>query len=177
MMEAENLARLRQSQTPLLGGENPELHPSYFSGVTPRKREIQTPNPMATPLMSPGPTGLIPRIGGSHTNSRDQKCFRLQRELPRPPSAALDVTRNLLMWKDEDKSSFVPPTLFQKADEMINKELLALLEHDNANYPFEEKTEKEKKKGEKRAANGKPSMLVPEIEDFEEDELKEVCCL
>ncbi|KAF9624893.1 hypothetical protein IFM89_015447 [Coptis chinensis] len=31
MMEAENLARLRESQTPLLGGDNPELHPSDFS--------------------------------------------------------------------------------------------------------------------------------------------------
>ncbi|KAF9611469.1 hypothetical protein IFM89_032439 [Coptis chinensis] len=63
MMEAENLARLRESQTPLLGGDNPELHPSDFSGVTPRKREIQTPNPMATPLLTPRNTGLTPRSG------------------------------------------------------------------------------------------------------------------
>ncbi|KAF9611413.1 hypothetical protein IFM89_032082 [Coptis chinensis] len=63
MMEAENLARLRESQTPLLGGDNPELHPSDFSGVTPRKREIQTPNPMATPLLTPRATGLTPRSG------------------------------------------------------------------------------------------------------------------
>ncbi|XP_020253933.1 cell division cycle 5-like protein, partial [Asparagus officinalis] len=262
MMEAENLARLRESQTPLLGGENPELHPSDFSGVTPRKREIQTPNPMATPLMSPGSTGLTPRIG--MTPSRDGNSFGatpkstpyrdelhinedneihkqaelrrnlrsgltslpqpkneyqiviqpipeeneeveekieedmsdkiarekaleqarqevllrkrskvLQRELPRPPAAALDLIRNMLMRKDEDKSSFVPPTLFEQADEMINKELLALLEHDNAKYPLEEKSDKERKKGVKRAANGKSSMPVPEIEDFEEDELKE----
>ncbi|CAE5957002.1 unnamed protein product [Arabidopsis arenosa] len=54
MMEAESLARLRDSQKPLLGGENPELHPSDFTGVTPRKKEIQTPNPMSTPSMSPG---------------------------------------------------------------------------------------------------------------------------
>ncbi|KAK1290981.1 Cell division cycle 5-like protein [Acorus calamus] len=60
MMEAENIARLRESQTPLLGGDNPELHPSDFSGVTRRKREIQTPNPMATPLARPGPMGLTP---------------------------------------------------------------------------------------------------------------------
>ncbi|CAJ1976494.1 unnamed protein product [Sphenostylis stenocarpa] len=45
-MEAENLARLRESQTPLLGGENPELHPSDFSGVTLKKKDIQTPNPL-----------------------------------------------------------------------------------------------------------------------------------
>ncbi|KAF9620762.1 hypothetical protein IFM89_014495 [Coptis chinensis] len=45
------------------GGDNPELHPSDFSGVTPRKREIQTPNPMATPLLTPRATGLTPRSG------------------------------------------------------------------------------------------------------------------
>ena len=74
MMEAENLARLRESQTPLLGGDNPELHPSDFSGVTPRKKEIQTPNPMATPLASPGP-GITPRIG--MTPSREGHSFGL----------------------------------------------------------------------------------------------------
>ncbi|MCO5568895.1 hypothetical protein L7F22_022597 [Adiantum nelumboides] len=63
MMEAENLARLRQIQTPLLGGENPELHPSDFSGVTPKKREIQTPNPIATPVQTPsGGMGLTPSV-------------------------------------------------------------------------------------------------------------------
>ncbi|KAJ1409352.1 Pre-mRNA splicing factor component Cdc5p/Cef1 [Sesbania bispinosa] len=63
MMEAENLARLRESQTPLLGGENPELHPSDFSGVTPKKKEIQTPNLMLTPSATPGGADLTPRTG------------------------------------------------------------------------------------------------------------------
>ncbi|GMP22197.1 hypothetical protein CsSME_00000321 [Camellia sinensis var. sinensis] len=69
MMEAENLAKLRESQTPLLGGENPKLHPSDFSGVTPKKREIQTPNPMLTPSVTPGDGGMTPRLG--MTPSRD----------------------------------------------------------------------------------------------------------
>jgi len=56
MMEAENLARLRATQTPLFGGENPELHPSDFTGVTPKKKEIQTPNLIATPLRTPSGT-------------------------------------------------------------------------------------------------------------------------
>ncbi|XP_038988463.1 cell division cycle 5-like protein isoform X2 [Phoenix dactylifera] len=269
MMEAENLARLRESQTPLLGGENPELHPSDFSGVTPRKREIQTPNPMATPLATPGAAGLTPIIGMTpsrdtyslgatpkgtpfrdelHINedmemqdsaklelrrqaelrktlrsgltnlpqprneyqiviqpiseeteeteekieedmsdriarekaqeqARQEALLRkrskvLQRELPRPPAASMELIRNSLMSSDEDKSSFVPPTLFEQADEMINKELLALLEHDNAKYPLDEKQEKEKKKGAKRAANGK-AKPVPEIENSDEAELKE----
>jgi pre-mRNA-splicing factor CDC5/CEF1 len=54
MQEAQNLARLQQGQTPLLGGENPELHPSDFSGVTPRNAAAATPNPLAA--AAPGAT-------------------------------------------------------------------------------------------------------------------------
>ncbi|GAB4853694.1 Cell cycle serine/threonine-protein kinase cdc5/MSD2 [Ancistrocladus abbreviatus] len=269
MMEAENLARLRESQTPLLGGDNPELHPSDFSGVTPRKREIQTPNPVLTPSATPGGTGLTPQIGMTpsrdgysfgmtpkgtpirdelHINeemdihdstklelrrqaelkrnlqsglsnlpqprneyqiviqpapedieepeerieedmsdrlvrekaeeeARQQALLRkrskvLQRELPRPPAASVELIRTSLIRADEDKSSFVPPTPIEQADEMIGKELLSLLEHDNAKYPLDEKAEKEKKKGLKHSA-GKPTSSVSVIEDFEEDELKE----
>ncbi|QHN85344.1 hypothetical protein S83_054441 [Arachis hypogaea] len=69
MMEAENLARLRESQTPLLGGENPELHPSEFSGVTPKKKEIQIPS------ATPGDAGLTPRSG--LTPERDGYSFSM----------------------------------------------------------------------------------------------------
>jgi len=270
MMEAENLARLRESQTPLLGGDNPELHPSDFSGVTPRKKEIQTPNPMATPLASPGP-GITPRI--SMTPSREGHSFGLtpkatplrdelninevemqdntklelrrqaelrkslrsgfasipqpkneyqivmppitedekeeaeekieedmsdrlareraeeqarheallrkrskvlQRSLPRPPAVSVEIIRQSLIRSGESRSrsTFMPPTSLEQADELINEELLRLLEHDNAKYPLDEKTQKEKKKGSKRQQNGGP--LVPEIDDFDEDELKEV---
>ncbi|KAF3340387.1 cell division cycle 5-like protein [Carex littledalei] len=261
MMEAENLARLRESQTPLLGGENPELHPSDFSGVTPRKKEIQTPNPMATPGGTPGP-GLTPRLGmtpsrdgqllgatprgtpfrdelrineememtedakaekrrqeelrknlrsslmslpqpkneyqivvqpvqddaeteerieedmsdrmareRAEERAREEALLRkrskvLQRELPRPPAGALEIVRALIARGGEGRGSFVPPTLFEQADELINREMLALLEHDNAKYPLEDK-EKEKKKGKR-----KERVFIPEIEDFEEDELK-----
>ncbi|CAL5017587.1 unnamed protein product [Urochloa decumbens] len=275
MMEAENLARLRESQTPLLGGDNPDLHPSDFSGVTPRKKEIQTPNPMATPLAlaSPGP-GATPRIG--MTPSRDGNSFGLtpkatpyrdelrineevelqdsaklelrrqaelrkslrsgfasipqpkneyqivmppitedekeeaeerieedmsdrlareraeeqarqeallrkrskvlQRSLPRPPAASVEVLRQSLIKGGESRSrsTFVPPTSLEQADDLINEELLRLLEHDNAKYPLDEKTQKEKKKGNKRQVN---AAVVPEIEDFDEDELKEASSL
>ncbi|KAK7285882.1 hypothetical protein RJT34_20667 [Clitoria ternatea] len=267
MMEAENLARLRESQTPLLGGENPELHPSDFSGVTPKKKEIQTPNPMLTPSATPGGASLTPRSGMTpardgfsfgmtpkgtplrdelhinegmdmHDNAklelRRQADMRrslrsglsslpqpkneyqivmqpipedaeepeekieedmsdriarekaeeearqlallrkrskvLQRGLPRPPAASLELIRNSLIKADGDKSSFVPPTSIELADEMIRKELLTLLEHDNAKYPLDEIVYKEKKKGAKRAANG---PAVPVIEDFPEDEMKD----
>lgn len=75
MMEAENLARLWESQTPLLEGEKPQLHSSDFSGVTPNKREILTPNPMLTPSATPGGAGLAPRIG--RTPSRDVFSFNM----------------------------------------------------------------------------------------------------
>ncbi|XP_066357630.1 cell division cycle 5-like protein [Miscanthus floridulus] len=269
MMEAENLARLRESQTPLLGGDNPELHPSDFSGVTPRK-EIQTPNPMATPLASPGP-GITPRIGmtpsreghsfgltprgtpfrdelrineevemqdstklelrrqaelkkslrsgfasipqprneyqivmppitedeteeaeekieedmsdrlareRAEEQARQEALLRkrskvLQRSLPRPPAASVEIIGQSLIRSGESRSrsTFVPPTSLEQADELINEELLRLLEHDNAKYPLDEKTQKEKKKGSKRQQNG--GALVPEIDDFDEDELKE----
>ncbi|KAF9660795.1 hypothetical protein SADUNF_Sadunf19G0000800 [Salix dunnii] len=267
MMEAENLARLRESQTPLLGGENPDLHPSDFSGVTPKKREIQTPNPMLTPSATPGGVALTPRIGMTpsrdsfvmtpkgtpirdelHINedmdmhdsakleqrrqadlrrnllsglgnlpqpkneyqiviqpppedneepeekieedmsdriarakaeeeARQQALLRkrskvLQRELPRPPAASLELIRESLLRADGDKSSFVPPTSIEQADEMIRKELLALLEHDNAKYPLEEKPSKEKKKGSKHPSN-RSATSIPVLEDFEEDEMKQ----
>ncbi|OIV91995.1 hypothetical protein TanjilG_07734 [Lupinus angustifolius] len=266
MMEAENLARLRESQTPLLGGENPELHPSDFSGVTPKRKEIQTPNPVLTPSATPGGTpSLTPRSGMTpardgfsfgmtprgtplrdelHINedvdmndsaklelrrqadlrrslrsslssipqpkneyqvvmqpvpedaeeseekieedmsdrvarekaeeeARLQALLRkrskvLQRGLPRPPSASLELIKNSSMRADEDKSSFVPPTSIEQADELIRKELLTLLEHDNAKYPLDEN--KEKKKGAKRSAN---MPAVPVIEDFQEFEMKD----
>ncbi|KAK7258643.1 hypothetical protein RIF29_24224 [Crotalaria pallida] len=266
MMEAENLARLRESQTPLLGGDNPELHPSDFSGVTPKRKEIQTPHPVLTPSATPGGTpSLTPRSGmtpardgfsfgmtpkgtplrdelrineemdmhdsaklelrrqadlrrslrsslssipqpkndykvemqplpedteepeekieedmsdrvareKAEEEARLQALLRkrskvLQRGLPRPPAASLELIKNSLMRTDGDKSSFVPPTSIEQADELIRKELLTLLEHDNAKYPLDEN--KEKKKGSKRSANG---PAVPVIEDFQEDEMKD----
>ncbi|XP_047980696.1 cell division cycle 5-like protein [Salvia hispanica] len=265
MMEAENQRRLTLSQTPLLGGDNPMLHPSDFSGVTPKRKHIATPNPLMTPSATPGGPGLTPRIGMTPTrdvyavgltpkgtsmrdelrinedidmldssklrqsDSKKELIFSLknlpqpkndyqiviqplaeedeepeekieedmsdriarekaeeearqqvllkkrskvlQRELPRPPVVSLDLIRNTLMRADEDKSSVVPLTLVEQADELIRKELLSLLEHDNIKYPLDEKATKEKKKG-KRAAK-ENSVDVPTIDEFEEDELKE----
>lgn len=36
MAQAENLARLTAAQTPLMGGDNPELHPTDFAGIQPK---------------------------------------------------------------------------------------------------------------------------------------------
>jgi pre-mRNA-splicing factor CDC5/CEF1 len=59
--QAANLARLQAGQTPLVGGENPVLHPGDFSGITPRRKESATPHPLATPLAG----GATPRMPGS----------------------------------------------------------------------------------------------------------------
>ncbi|XP_074311736.1 cell division cycle 5-like protein isoform X2 [Silene latifolia] len=93
----------------------------------------------------------------------------LQIELPRPLAGSVELIRHSLMRADEDKSSFVPLTDIQQADEIIRKELLSLLEHDNANYPL---SDKQKNKGVKRTANG-----VPIIDDFEQAELNEASSL
>ncbi|KAI4966900.1 hypothetical protein ZWY2020_035615 [Hordeum vulgare] len=95
----------------------------------------------------------------------------LQRSLPRPPAASVEILRQSLIKGGESRSTFVPPTSLEQADELINEELLRLLEHDNAKYPLDEPTQKEKKKGSKRQANG--ASFVPEIEGFDEHELKE----
>ncbi|CAJ1976276.1 unnamed protein product [Sphenostylis stenocarpa] len=123
MMEAENLARLRESQTPLLGGENPELHPSDFSGVTLKKKDIQTPNPllggenpefhpsdfsgvtlknkdiqtpnpMLTPSATPGGAGLTPRIG--MTPARDSFSLSMTPK-GTPPRDELHINEDMNM--------------------------------------------------------------------------------
>jgi len=65
LMEAQNLARLTQATSALEGGENPELHPSDFTGVTPKRTVAATPNTVATPLLegTPGRTGMTPGRG------------------------------------------------------------------------------------------------------------------
>ncbi|KAJ3693037.1 hypothetical protein LUZ60_012132 [Juncus effusus] len=246
MMEAENLARLRESQTPLFGGENPDLHPSDFSGVTPKRTEVQTPNPIATPGATPR-LGLTPSretpkstpfrdelginedsegLEGEKRKEEVKRNFKglpllkneyqivvqlppeeeeeeregeereddmadilarqreeerkreeallrkrskvLQREeLPRPPSQSVEIIRGLIAKMHEKRSSFVPPTVLEQADELVHREMADLLERDNAKYPLEERSEKEKKRREKK------KVKVPELEDFEEDEMKE----
>eukprot|EP01105_Mastigella_eilhardi_P006388 TRINITY_DN17988_c0_g1_i1.p1 TRINITY_DN17988_c0_g1~~TRINITY_DN17988_c0_g1_i1.p1 ORF type:complete len:799 (-),score=259.69 TRINITY_DN17988_c0_g1_i1:50-2398(-) len=91
MMEAENLVKLTQSQTPLHGEDNPELHPSDFSGVTPHRDQIRTPNPLATPSSqlaitggaTPGatPSRAVVTAGGA-TPFRDQFSINEEAALP-----------------------------------------------------------------------------------------------
>lgn len=59
--EIKNIRALTQTQSSLLGGENTPLHEGAgstgFESAAPRKQNIVTPNPMATPLR-PGANGV-----------------------------------------------------------------------------------------------------------------------
>ncbi|MBN3309106.1 CDC5L protein, partial [Amia calva] len=66
LQEAQNLMALTNVDTPLKGGLNTPLHESDFSGVTPTRQVVQTPNTvLATPFRTPshGAEGLTPRSG------------------------------------------------------------------------------------------------------------------
>jgi pre-mRNA-splicing factor CDC5/CEF1 len=49
LLEAQNIIALNTTQTPLKGGENTPLHHSDFSGATPARVVVQTPNVLMTP--------------------------------------------------------------------------------------------------------------------------------
>lgn len=59
--EIKNIRALTETQSSLLGGENTPLHEGSastgFDGIAPRRQQIITPNPMATPLHG-GPNGV-----------------------------------------------------------------------------------------------------------------------
>ena len=74
MQEAQTIIKLRNTQTPLLGGENPEIS-TNFGGVTPGQSRMVTPNPLATPAaastaQTPGGTPST-TAGFTPTPSRD----------------------------------------------------------------------------------------------------------
>ncbi|KAM6997853.1 cell division cycle 5-like protein [Tautogolabrus adspersus] len=70
LQEAQNLMALTNIDTPLKGGLNTPLHESDFSGVTPQRQQIQTPNTvLSTPFRTPGQgqEGMTPQAGGEMT--------------------------------------------------------------------------------------------------------------
>ena len=60
--EIRNIRALTETQSSLLGGENTPLHEGAastgFDGIAPRKQQMSTPNPMATPLRQSGVNGV-----------------------------------------------------------------------------------------------------------------------
>ncbi|XP_063771276.1 cell division cycle 5-like protein [Pseudophryne corroboree] len=66
LQEAQNLMALTNVDTPLKGGLNTPLHESDFSGVTPQRQVVQTPNTvLSTPFRTPSQSseGLTPHGG------------------------------------------------------------------------------------------------------------------
>lgn len=60
--EIRNIKALTETQSSLLGGENTPLHEgggsTGFEGIAPRKNQLVTPNPMATPFREAGAGGV-----------------------------------------------------------------------------------------------------------------------
>lgn len=67
--EIRNIRALTETQSSLLGGENTPLHEggssTGFDGITPRKQDIVTPNPMATPFRQANGVGATPMRGAA----------------------------------------------------------------------------------------------------------------
>lgn len=66
--EIKNIRALTETQSSLLGGENTPLHEggssTGFDGIAPRRQQIVTPNPMATPFRQANGVGATPVAGG-----------------------------------------------------------------------------------------------------------------
>ena len=60
--EIKNIRALTETKSSLLGGENTPLHEGSastgFDGIAPRRQQMITPNPLATPLRSGAPNGV-----------------------------------------------------------------------------------------------------------------------
>ncbi|KAI9045054.1 putative cell division control protein (Cdc5) [Aspergillus affinis] len=73
--EIRNIKALTETQSSLLGGENTPLHEggssTGFDGIAPRRQEIVTPNPMATPFHQANGVGATPMRGGVGATPRD----------------------------------------------------------------------------------------------------------
>ena len=67
LAEAQNLQKLTNAQTPLFGGDNPELHASDFAGITPRNTVPTTPHPLAA--------AATPQVGGRFGSLLQQPKF------------------------------------------------------------------------------------------------------
>ncbi|KAM3071060.1 Pre-mRNA-splicing factor cef1 [Clarireedia jacksonii] len=72
--EIRNIRALTETQSSLLGGDNTPLHEGAgstgFDGATPRKQQMETPNPMATPFRANGIAATPARNGVGATPMR-----------------------------------------------------------------------------------------------------------
>ncbi|EXJ84816.1 pre-mRNA-splicing factor cef1 [Capronia epimyces CBS 606.96] len=106
--EIRNIKALTETQSSLLGGENAPLHEGTsstgFDGIAPRRQDIVTPNPMATPFRQAGVGGQLPGAtplrtprDGLTINERGER--QLVAQTPRDIRLAENVARHSLRAK------------------------------------------------------------------------------
>ncbi|KEF52897.1 pre-mRNA-splicing factor cef1 [Exophiala aquamarina CBS 119918] len=106
--EIRNIRALTETQSSLLGGENTPLHEGSgttgFDGVAPRKQDMVTPNPMATPFRQAGPGSQLSGATPSRT-PRDNLTLneggerQLVAQTPRDLRLAENASRSALRAK------------------------------------------------------------------------------
>lgn len=106
--EIRNIRALTETQSSLLGGENTPLHEGSastgFDGVAPRRQQMVTPNPMATPFRQASLEGQLPSATPLRTprdnltiNERGERALVAQ--TPREMRLAESATRQSLRAK------------------------------------------------------------------------------
>lgn len=106
--EIRNIRALTETQSSLLGGENTPLHEGSastgFDGVAPRRQDMVTPNPMATPFRQAPPggqlTGATPlRTPRDNLTLNEKGERQLVSQTPRDLRLAENATRSALRAK------------------------------------------------------------------------------
>jgi pre-mRNA-splicing factor CDC5/CEF1 len=111
--EIRNIRALTETQSSLLGGDNAALHEGSsstgFDGITPRRQDIVTPNPMATPFRQANGMGATPGPGATPLRTpRDH--FSLNRETMGVGSTPRDIKNheNFMRQQLRSKLSSLP---------------------------------------------------------------------
>lgn len=82
--EIRNIRALNDTNSALLGGENTPLHEGSsstgFEGITPRKQDLSTPNPMATPARLGADGGATPARPGQTPMRTPRDSFALNQD-------------------------------------------------------------------------------------------------
>uniref|UniRef100_A0A5S6QD91 Uncharacterized protein n=1 Tax=Trichuris muris TaxID=70415 RepID=A0A5S6QD91_TRIMR len=114
MMEAENLLKLQNLDTPLKGGLNPVLSEGQFDGITPKREPVQTPNTLLRAALTPRTTGGLTPLAATPylKGASDSESVASNRSMlsdSRPSSSNVALNRRAL--QEELRSSFkvLPP--------------------------------------------------------------------
>ena len=126
--EAENLLRLVNARTPLLGGENAHLHPSDFSKATPQHQIIATPKPV-TPLIGASPfTSAAPSTPASlHANPQAPSTPSRDGSSPAASSVSSPASTSMTAAKALTAQSLRSAAREEKQRKSHLKQLLSML--------------------------------------------------